>query len=210
VAPEDEGEYKSNWKLRSDTGVVFGLGSDQNHPFFVVIVVPDDLVVLDPNKPLDFAVSYKAADWSSSQGKPSSTDDYTNGTVYTTKKPTMEKNRVDDEIAIMMIPGSGEDGYIVGRYPAVNVKDGDRLTAVIGCASEMPKCSVTFEIRARLADNTLVTLGTWDEVYDGEWTRVNIDLSDFDGESMRFILRVENNGSSKDDKVFWLAPRIVR
>ncbi len=210
IAPEDEGEYKSNWKLRSDTGVVFGLGVDQNSPFFALIEVPEDVVVLDPDEPLNFAASYKAADWTSSEGEPSNEDDYTNGTVYSTKKPQMEKNRVDDELALMMIPGSGEDGYISGRYPAMNVEDGDILTALAGCSSEKPKCNVTFEIRARTEDNTLLTLGSWDEVYDGEWTQINLDLSDLAGEKVRFILRVENNGSSKDDKVFWLSPRIIR
>jgi hypothetical protein len=209
-APTDEGDYKGNWKLRSDTGVVFGLGSNQSLPFWASIVVPEDVVEINPNKPINFAESYKSATWRSSGDSVSSTDDYTNGSVYTTKKPDMEKDRVDDELALIMIPGSGDDGYIYGRYPAVNIEDGDRLTAVIGCTSNKPKCNVTFKIDYRIGDGATQNLGEWDEVYEGLWTTLDIDLSEFDGESVRFFLRVENNGSSKDDRVFWLMPRIRR
>ena len=210
TAPTEEGEYKGNWMLRSDNGVVFGLGASQDKPFWVSIEVPSDYVTIDPDKPLNFAKSYLAANWSTSEGEPSNSDDFVNGSVYTTNKPKMEKNRVDDELALIMIPGSGDEGYIVGKYPAVNIEKGDRLTAVIGCTSEMPKCNVTFEINYRIGDGSTKNLGTWAEVYDGEWTTLNIDLSPFADESVRFSLRVLNNGSSKNDRVFWLLPRIQR
>lgn len=211
TAPEDEGEYKGNWKLRSDNGVVFGLGSNQDKPFWVSVVVTSEVVEIDPNKPINFAVSYKSATWLTSEdAKPSNTDDYDDGSVYTTDKPKLEKNYIDDELALIMIPTAGDDGIIIGRYPAVNVKDGDRLMAVIGCTSDMPKCDVTFEINYRIGDGSSKNLGSWDEVYDGKWTTLDIDLSSMAGKSVRFVLRVLSNGSNTNDRVFWLMPRIVR
>lgn len=210
TAPTEEGEYKGNWKLRSDNGVVFGLGSAQDKPFWVSIVVPSETVTIDPDKPINFGASYLAATWTTSEGEPSNSDDFENGAVYTTKKPKMEKDRVDDELALIMIPTGGEDGIIIGKYPAVNIKDGDHLKSVIGCTSDVPKCNVTFEINYRIGDESTKNLGAWDEIYDGKWTYLDIDLSSLAGKSVRFYLRVLSNGSNTGDRVFWLLPRIVR
>jgi len=39
IAPEIPGEYRSNWKLRSPDGALFGLGPDGDAPFWVKIAV---------------------------------------------------------------------------------------------------------------------------------------------------------------------------
>ncbi len=54
----------------------------------------------------------------------------------------------------------------------------------------------------------LRTLRDWDEIYDGEFRNVEVDLSDFAGSSVEFVLAVVSNGSSNEDLAFWLAPRI--
>ena len=53
-------------------------------------------------------------------------------------------------------------------------------------------------------------LDTWNEVYDGDFTRVDIDLSPLAGKSVEFILTVLNNGDNQEDWVFWLRPAILR
>jgi hypothetical protein len=39
VAPTEPGEYRSEWKLRNANGVLFGIGVDEDDPFWVQIVV---------------------------------------------------------------------------------------------------------------------------------------------------------------------------
>lgn len=45
-APDDEGSYKGFWWLRSDTGIVFGVGGTSDVPFFVEIDVVEDVTIL--------------------------------------------------------------------------------------------------------------------------------------------------------------------
>ena len=52
---------------------------------------------------------------------------------------------------------------------------------------------------------------TWTEVFDGKHTHVDIDLIALNGQSVEFILEIENNdNTSEDDRAFWLVPMIVR
>jgi hypothetical protein len=54
------------------------------------------------------------------------------------------------------------------------------------------------------------TLGSWREVYEGEWTNIDLDLSALAGRQGRFILVVEANGAPKEDEGLWIGPRIMR
>jgi hypothetical protein len=210
VAPTQSGIYRGYWQLRTGNGTLFGLGSSHDSPFWVEIDVPSDYVSIDPNSPLDFVASYTSATWYTSNGSPSASDNYINGSIYKTNAPKMEKNHTDDEPALIMIPSEGQNGQIYGQYPAVNIKDGDRLKGIIGCTSDSPDCNVMFQINYRADNGSSQNLGSWTEVYDGNWTFLDIDLSALAGKSVKFTLMVFNNGSSEDDRVFWLAPRIVR
>ncbi len=210
TAPAKAGTYTGYWQLRSGNGVVFGLGPNQNKSFWVKIDVPSDQVSIDPNKPLDFAASYQNATWSTSKGTPATSDNYSIGSIYWTDKPKMEKDHTDDEPALIMIPSDGNGGTIYGVYPEVNVQAGDRLTGIIGCTSGSTDCNVMFQINYSADGGATQNLGSWTETYDGNWTFLNIDLSFLAGKKVKFTLVVNNNGSSKDDRVFWLAPKMVR
>lgn len=210
VAPKKSGTYRGYWQLRTTNGTLFGLGVAHDKPFWVEIDVPSDYVSIDPNSPLDFAASYAAASWYSAKGSPSSSDNYVNGSIYRTTTPKMEKEHTDDEPTLIMIPSEGQGGQIYGQYPAVNIQNGDRLRGIIGCTSDSPECNVMIQINYRADGGSTQNLGSWTEVYDGNWTFLDIDLSTLAGKSVQFTLLVFNNGSSKDDRVFWLAPKIVR
>jgi hypothetical protein len=100
---------------------------------------------------------------------------------------------------------------ISGSYPAVNVKAGDRFTALIGCLYESPNCSVTFELKYSADSGPIQSLGSWVEVSDGNFNRLNVDLSALAGKSVEFILSVNNNnGSSQDDRFFIMVPMVYR
>jgi len=51
TAPDAAGEYRSDWKIESDTGEIFGLGTDATKPFFVEIAVVESAEGLDLGTP---------------------------------------------------------------------------------------------------------------------------------------------------------------
>jgi 5,10-methylene-tetrahydrofolate dehydrogenase/methenyl tetrahydrofolate cyclohydrolase len=53
-------------------------------------------------------------------------------------------------------------------------------------------------------------VGTWYEVYDGKYHAVVVDLSEFAGKEVQFMLRVMNNTTTADNEGLWLYPRIIR
>ena len=64
TAPDGQGDYQSNWNLRSETGVNFGTGASANTPLSVNIVVSDQA----PDAEYDFAANFCSANWSSNSG----------------------------------------------------------------------------------------------------------------------------------------------
>jgi hypothetical protein len=47
TAPEVEGSYRSDWRLKSPSGVIFGTGADGDQSFFVEIVISSEVEDLD-------------------------------------------------------------------------------------------------------------------------------------------------------------------
>ncbi len=213
-APDEKGEYTGYWKLRNANNALFGLGSNASKSFWVQIEAVDEDNVWDPDNPLDFASTYCDASWRNEDGSlpcPGAVDNFDDGSVTRTSAPKLEGGYQDDEPTLITIPNSGSGGRIAGRYPAIKIKANDHFTAIVGCLDESPKCDVTFVLNYRVDGGTIQNLGSWDEVYDGDYTRINVDLSSLEGEKVEFILRVENyDDSSKDDRAFWLAPKIKR
>jgi hypothetical protein len=121
-----------------------------------------------------------------------------------------QENRKENEPALWTNPEMKNDGWITGTYPEIKIKKGDHFLADIGCLADSEKCDVIFRLNYRIGDGPVKTLGEWHEVYDGQITRVDVDLSDLDGKSVKFILTVLANGSYKDDAAFWLMPQIRR
>ncbi len=213
TAPADSGDYIGYWQLRSPTGVIFGLGANANRSFWVKITVERRQGKWDPDHPRDFVYNYCEAEWRSSTGLlpcPGSRDDVTTGSITRTSSPVFEGGYKDDEPTLIMIPSRSKDGYIQGRYPAFKVRDGDRFRSLVGCLDQSPKCDVTVLLDYRVEGGEVKNLGRWAEAYDGKWTWIDADLSSLAGKSVEFILRVNNNGDSTDDRVFWLAPVVVR
>jgi hypothetical protein len=212
VAPNAAGNYIGYWKLRTNSGVGFGIGGNANSPFWVnidVLAVP----TVNPANPLNFAANYCTATWSSTAVASlscSGSENFNNGSVYFTNAPIIEPGYQDNEATIVMIPPNGSGGSIQGVFPAVNVQAGDKFTALIGCLATSPNCTVTFVLNY-IDGATTQTLGSWVETSDGNRTSLSIDLTPLAGKSVKFILQVQNNnGSSSDDRAFWEAARIVR
>ena len=210
TAPAKDGIYTGKWKLRSVDGTVFGMGEDGDDTLKVVIRVRPGL---DAENPLDFAHNACAARWFFGPQElpcPGSSELSASGSVYVLANPVLEGGYQDDEPAIILIPGDEDQAAINGRFPAIKIKKGDRFTAVVGCLEGNRQCSAVVRLYCSVEGGEAQKLLSWVEVYDGEWLRINQDLSSFAGKSVEFIFWVKNNGSNTDDRIFWLHPQIRR
>jgi hypothetical protein len=207
-APGSSGSYRGYWKLRSDAGILFGVGSAGDVAFWVDIKVGSggDTVVYN------FVSRYCDAQWVSGAGNlscPGTTGD-SEGFVVKVNNPKLETGSTDDEPALETHPEWDNDGVITGRFPAFDVESGDHFKAVIGCLYNGTACDVRFQLNYRANGGSLQNLGQWDEIYDGAIRKLDIDLSSLAGKSVEFVLAVQAHGASSQDWAFWLLPRIVR
>jgi hypothetical protein len=63
-------------------------------------------------------------------------------------------------------------------------------------------------VRYRAEGEATKKLGAWDEVYDKNITRIDVDLSFLKHKSVVFILAVRVNGVADQGAAFWLQPQI--
>jgi len=66
-----------------------------------------------------------------------------------------------------------------------------------------------FRLEYQIGNGNIRSLGQWQEVYEGRYYSVNIDLSPLRGEKVKFILTIFSNGSSHEDFALWVTPRIT-
>jgi hypothetical protein len=116
----------------------------------------------------------------------------------------------EDEPTLWTNPDLSDDGYIMGTYPEIDIKAGDRFLADIGCVDENDSCDVLFKFKYINESGNLKDMGEWHEVYDGNITHIDIDLSNLADKSVQLVLIVDANGKSKEDAAFWLNPHIQR
>ena len=206
-APEKKGEYAGFWMLKSSNGSEFGTGSNAANPLKVEI----EVVKGDGNILYNFVSNYCAARWETKNNTlpcPGTIGD-PQGFVVALSNPELE-SRNEDEPALWTQPEDSDTGYITGTYPSIKINSGDHFVADVGCLNDYNKCNVIFRLRYQIGDDDPVELGHWNEVYDGETTRIDEDLSALDGESVKIILMVKVNDHPADAAAFWLVPRIAR
>jgi hypothetical protein len=206
-APTNPGTYRGNWKLRSEGGVLFGIGSS-NRSFFVEI----DVESATSQYPYDFAAAFCSAEWSSGAGRlvcPGQDND-SRGFVLRYEKPQLETGQIDDEPGLLTNPQIVTDGIIRGKYPSFRVENGHHFQSLVGCAYNARACDVRFQLDYQIGDGSIQTLASWAESYNGQWTSVDLDLSSLAGKDVKFILTVLANGASNQDRALWLAPRITK
>jgi len=206
VAPVNTGEYRGDWKLADEHGEEFGLG-DANKAFWVSIKVsqPKEGTIFS------FVDAYCSATWESSAGDLPCPGKGTepSGFVVRLEDPDQE-NRHENEPALWTNPEMEDDGWITGTYPAIEIQDGDHFIADVGCLDDSDGCDVMFKLNYKIGSGSVKNLGEWHEVFDGNITRIDVDLSALDGDKVKFILTVTTNGDYKDDAAFWLQPHIDR
>ena len=207
-SPEKTGTYDGNWIIKSEKGTKFGIGTNADQPLTVSI----EVVKGSGSIYYDFGANYCAATWSTKDndqlpcpGKENDSD----GFVILLPEPALE-SRNENEPALWTQPPDADGAYITGEYPKIKVSSGDRFLADVGCLKDQKKCDVIFRLRYQIGDDDPVDLGHWDETYDGDITRIDVDLSALDGKSVKFILMVKVNDNPQDAAGFWLVPRLIR
>jgi hypothetical protein len=207
VAPGVPGTYKGSWMLSSPSGQRFGTGPNHSNSFFVSIKVTE----ADSGSIYNFATNYCAASWKSSVADlscPGAINDPDGFVLYFTHIAL--ENQTEDEPTLWTNPDTNNDGYIKGTYPEIELKSGDRFLADVGCIEGYEKCDVVFKLKYINDAGKLKDIGEWQEVYDGNITRINIDLTSLVDNIVQLVLVVDANGKSKEDAAFWLNPHIER
>lgn len=207
TAPDKDGRYKGYWKIRNAAGILFGVGGQDDTPFYVDVRVGGTGFAA-----YDFVENYCEADWKNNNRDlpcPGSEGD-DRGFVLVRNAPKLENGTVSSDPALLTYPKTSGSGYIRGIYPAFKVQDGDRFQALINCQYKADDCNVFFRLEYQIGNGEIKTLAQWHEVYEGAYNSVNVDLSGFAGQKVKFILSVFANGNAHEDFALWIAPRIVR
>jgi hypothetical protein len=213
TAPQSNGTHKGNWLLRNANGLLFGLGDEADDPFWVIIVV-GPTPTPQPESVYSFVDHYCDAAWVSGAGSLPcpGTDSDVGGFVVKLSDPKLENGTTENEAALFTHPQWVNNGVISGRFPALDVLEGDHFRAVIGCLykSGGSACEVNLQVTYRADGGNLQLLGQWEEIYDGTIRKIDIDLADkgLAGKSVEFSLVVQAKGPSTEDWAFWLLPRI--
>jgi hypothetical protein len=209
VAPDAPGDYTSRWMLRNADGKLFGIGANRDKPFWVRIKV------VRPNKLVwDLTKDYCQAYWSTAAlnglACPDPSENTQTGFINLHAQPRLETGSTDDEPALAVHPDASAQGFIQGVFPAYKIKEGDRFRAVIGCLYGSKDCKVTFQLSYVNRNGKVRVLETWNEKYNGEFQKIDMDLSELAGRELQLILTVFNRGDSTGDRAFWLRPSIWR
>ena len=212
VAPSNTGSYTGSWMLKSGDGKIFGVGRTYDVPLTVNIKIEKLPDPKDPDTVYDFVKNYCSASWRTNGGDigcPSGKIDTSKGSITRSYTPVIAGGYKDDEGGIYTVPAQGGDGFILGKFPKITIKDGDRFRALLICADGAKNCSVTYELQyTEVGGSSGGTLGSWDVTYNDSES-VDVDLSSLKGKTVQLLLKVISKGDSTDDVAIWLAPRVT-
>lgn len=206
VSPTQDGRYRGYWKLRNASDILFGFGSSGESSIYVDVTVAGYTVT-----GYDFATNLCDAVWRNAEkqlpcpGAQGSTD----GFAVLMNAPQMEDGSVRG-IGLLTHPQMINHGTITGKYAAINIQSGDRFRALIGCLYQANDCNMTFKLEYQIGNDPAKLLGQWNEIYEGKYYPVDIDLNFLSGKKVKFILTILANGSSHEDYGLWVMPRITR
>jgi hypothetical protein len=209
TTPAEAGTYKADFKLRNANGILFGIG-DQNKTFWVEIEVEE--VAKEPY--YEFTRHYCDTNvlWTSTAGDlpcPGILHS-DNGWVYKIDNPILETGNYAGAPGLQLHPPDGTNTFIKGIFPQMTVPEGAFFKATVGCYATNNDCDVWFKLNYIVEGSTEKTFAKWQEVQDGKINNVSVDLDDLKGKKVTFILLLESNGSSKQDKAMWFQPMIVK
>ncbi len=207
TAPLVDGTHTGYWALRNAGGLVFGLGDKAQNPFYVSIKVIGNMTTV-----FDFAAEYCHADWRSAAGDLGCPGNVggKKGYAIDVNKPRLENGQTYNGMGLLTVPERVDNGYLQGYYQPFKVQKGDRFRAIVNCEYLATGCNVIFRLDYQIGDRKIKTLWSFNEIQDGLYYTVDLDLSSLAGDNVTFILTVLANGRADVDKPLWVAPRIER
>jgi hypothetical protein len=113
----------------------------------------------------------------------------------------------ENESGLWVRPDQNPNGFIVGEYPNYTIKPGDHFVTEVSCAQGSTGCDVSFQLDLQ-APGGAVSLGVWNEIYDGKTRIVDIDLTSYTGQTVRFLLRLVANSQAAQANGIWFLPSI--
>ena len=232
TSPATAGTYRGYWKLKSNTGVPFGIGSAGTKSFWVEIKVsgtasasstPSKTATAGtpatpstPATPIagtsyDFVANVCTAKWYSGAGELPcpGTDGDAKGFVLITNPSKLENGTNDTRPGLVTFPQNVNNGYIQGIYPTYKVKAGDKFRTIVNCENGATSCYVVFRLDYSVAGSSSIqTFWAFVEKYEGGIYTADVDLSSLVGQDVKFILSVLSTGSAAGDRALWVAPII--
>src|SRR5688572_17509830 len=207
TAPSTAGHYFGYYKLKSNSGGEFGIGTTANKTFWVEINVNSS-----SGTGYDFTANAPSASWSSGAGALSfpGTDGNANGFALRLERPKFESGVESAQPGLLFMPNNVTNGYIQGSYPAFRVQSGDRFQATIGCEFGSTNCYVAYRLDYQIGSGAVKTFWTFREKYEGLTYNVNLNLDSLAGQDVKFILVISAYGSPTGDRALWGNPVISR
>ena len=162
----------------------------------------------------NLAENYCFAGWESSVVDPiacPSSENLDDGFVQFVDQPRLEDGRQYSAPAILTYPDHGRSGYMVGRFPSLNIEEGDLFRATLGCRFGAGACDVRYTLRVlRSPGLGFDTIGQWRITYTGSVFHAEVDLSDYAGEQVDLVLSVIAQDDSRENHAIWVNPRVIR
>jgi uncharacterized repeat protein (TIGR01451 family) len=208
TAPATNGTFKSSWALKNASGILFGIGSSANAPFWAQIVVGSG----SSGIAYDFTTNASSATWSSQTATLAlgGTPGDPNGFVNKVDNVQLENGSSSGQAGLYVGPNASSSGYVAGIYPNFTVQSGDRFKATISCAYNTPGCNVFFRLDY-IEGGVQKTYWTFHEKYEGLYYNVSLDLTPLAGRTVKFMLDVyKGSAFSSNDRAIWVSPRIER
>jgi hypothetical protein len=219
VAPNELGTFRGDWMLRNAEGREFGLG--YSTPFYVEIkvVAPEAPMVL-----YDFTSNACSAEWTSTATTPETLacpgntgDD--SGYVVSMDNPQLSDGSFAGFHSLLTSPTwesnpawnpDQSGGWIEGVYPPFLIQSGAHFEVKLACLYEADSCDVNFTLRIRSIDGDWEELGSWHQTYETDPRLIDLDLAEFAGKEISFMLRVDANGNGGLDQALWIYPRVEK
>jgi len=214
MAPEIPGRYKGEWKIKTDDGQIFGVGTNGDSPLRVEIEVAQ----LANSVRYEFDQVHCLAQWHSGlasflpcQGLADETD-IVQGYVRLNTDPALEGSSTNNFQVLEVKSNNQSKNWIAGFFPGIVIAEGDHFTATIGCMDLLESCAIHFYFEIVIEGGDPQRLASWTEFYDDDVAQVDVDLSEFAGTRVNFVLRMEEEGSGRslESIGFWQYPRIVQ
>lgn len=206
TAPNADNHYQGYWKLRNASDIQFGFGTSGDSSLYIDVNVGGYVVT-----GYDLAANLCDAAWRNDNktlpcpGNSGSGD----GFAVALHSPQMEDGKVRGN-GLLTVPEKNNNGLITGKYSAVKINSGDHFMALIGCLYNYNDCNMIFKLEYQIGQDPVKLLGQWNEIYEGKYYPIDIDLSFLNGQKVKFILTIYANGNPHEDYGLWIEPRITR